>query len=139
MATIVFGCDVADPLFYYHEESVFYCTLAAFFASLGVSAFSANASMAWFMVAGVAASLAFLTKQTTGLGVTLCVLILPVFIVWKATGYRRALRAGCIVAAGWMILPLALSGWLAHESAFAAYLDQVFVRGPTSKGPVLEC
>ncbi len=138
LAIIVFGCDIADPLFYYHQDSVFYSVLAGFCASLGVTVASKRFGMAWLLLAGMLASLAFLTKQTTGLGASLAVFAMAALVAWRTSGIRSAVLASLSVAAGWLILPVATITWLARESALYAYLDQVFLRGPSSKGPVLQ-
>ena len=138
LAIAVFGCDIADPLFYYHHDSIFYCVLAGFFSSLGITSQSKRALAGWLLLTGVMASMAFLTKQTTGFGITFIVFAAPTFSSWRMFGFRRAMLAATSVLAGWLILPLGLCAWLVHESAFFAYADQVFLRGPTSKGPILE-
>ena len=138
IASIVFGCDVADPLFYYHHDSVFYCVLAAFFASIGITSASSRASTGWLLLAGLTGGLAFLTKQTTGVGITLVLLTVPAAIAWKTAGFRRAFFTSSCVGIGWIVFPALLFAWLARESALHDYIEQVFLKGPTSKGPILE-
>jgi len=87
----------------------------------------------WWAAAGALAGVAFWTKQTTGVGVLAALggfLALRIALDWD----REVVRDGVAWAAGWLTPGLAIGGWLAANGAFGAFADQVFLRGPSSKG-----
>ena len=112
-----------------HEASV-WAVFAGACASAGLA--SRNKRTLWWALAGVFCGIAFMTKQTSGAGISFALLS---FVGWKAirgaAGERRAVLA---MGAG-AVLPVALiAAWLAANGAFVAFVDQAFIRGPASKG-----
>ena len=125
--TIVFCSDNADALSLHHHDSVLWAAAAALLASTGIAR---QMRPGWFVLSGVFASLCFFTKQTTGLGVSL---VIPLMVVWHR---KRIFASLAGFGAGWMIPAGLILQWLARNGALGAFAEQVFTKGPTSKGPL---
>jgi hypothetical protein len=82
---------------------------------------------------GIFASLAFFTKQSSGLLVSLFLLFM---MVWYTPGKSMLLRVGRFIL-GWSIPAAFIIGWLVREHIFFNYLTQVY-GGISSKGSMLD-
>lgn len=132
-AIVVFSGDPADALTSYHHESVFWAVLAGFALSfLDWRRVRRDGALA--AAAGFGASLAFLTKQTTGIGITFALAIAIGLIAIRECGRRGAAIRLLAYAAGWSIPTAAVGAWLTREGALKPFLDAAFVSGPASKG-----
>ena len=135
-AMVLFCGDRADPVFSYHHDSVFWAVCAGFCASFLLRTPSRHARALAF-VSGICCGLCFLTKQTTGLGMSI---LLPVMLgltlkaVPGSPGLRSVLTRFCI---GWALPVGLLWGWLFKAGALGAYFEQVFLKGPSSKGSLV--
>jgi hypothetical protein len=93
------------------------------------------ARLMWFFLAGVSASLSFLSKQSNGLIVTAIVLFLAAGLTRSSKG--RTLNTSFTLL-GWAIPQLFLLIWLNRYGLTHDYFQQVFLGGTASKGgPVL--
>ncbi len=130
---IAFCSDQADALSLHHHDSVLWAVAAGFLASFGFSYQRPNAFIAG---SGFIAALCFFTKQTTGAGVSL---VIPLILVCALKGprtWRRIALLALTFAVGWVIPAGLITTWLSRNGAFALFLEQVVIKGPTSKGPL---
>lgn len=122
---VVFCGDPADALSLHHHDSVLLALVAALAASRSIRQLDARCAA----LSGLAAGLSFLAKHTTGAGVTAVLFAGLVF----ATGRPRI---GAAYLAGWTVPIAATLAWLWRNQALWDFADQVFLRGPSSKGPI---
>lgn len=126
--------DTVEVLFLYNHHSVLWTLVAGLLASLSLQR---RDSVPWLEVlVGASLGLVFLTKQTIGVGVSIA---LPAALA--LAGLRReplamTLRRLAACAVGWLLPVLTVVLWLARHDALHAAVDQLFLRGPSSKGPV---
>jgi hypothetical protein len=112
-----------------HEASIW----AVFAGACASAALESRDKRAlWWALAGVFCGVAFMTKQTSGAGI---VFALFTFAGWKAMRDAPGERRGLLAMGAGALVPVAvIAVWLAANGAFAAFVDQAFVRGPASKG-----
>lgn len=141
LGIVVFSASGADPVAGYNHDATFWAVLAGFCASrvLGRDADLHRLGLPWLSLifAGIFAALSFLTKQTTGLGATAAIGTVLVLTAAR-TDWRIALRRAVLYVAGWMIPFGAVSMWLVSTGSWSAFVDQVFVSGPSSKGSLVQ-
>jgi hypothetical protein len=133
LGVIAFCSDQADALSLHHHDSVLWAVAAGLLASFGISSQRPGAFVAG---SGFFAALCFLTKQTTGAGVSI---VIPVILLCALKGpwtFRRVALLLLAFAAGWAVPAGLIASWLSRNGAFAPFLEQVFIKGPTSKGPL---
>ena len=133
VAFVLFASDTSDALASYHHDSVFWAVLAGFSACMFLSRQRTGASLA-ALLSGFCGGLCFLTKQTTGAAITLCI---PVVIAFLETeNLRRKFRFATWFSAGW-IMPCGVTAvWLLREHALNDFLKCVFLSG-AAKGPAV--
>lgn len=127
--------DASESLSSLHHEAIFWATLAAFCLSSALA--SVKRKPAWCAAAGVLAGLAFLGKQTSGIGIAVAIALF-LLLAAKRDGWQTTRKALTSYAAGLALPIAALFIWLASQHAFAAYIEQIFLRGPSSKGALSE-
>lgn len=136
-AAIVFTCDNADTVFFYHQDAAFWCVAAGLAAALYLEAAFREENRRRVrglgLLSGFLSGLCFLSKQTVGLGLTVAVPILIAIAVGSIRGRRAGLRHLLPFAAGWTVPVAMVWSWLALRGALAAHFDQVFLRA-SSKG-----
>lgn len=127
--------DTSESLSSLHHEAVFWATLAAF--CLSTSLRGERRKYLWCAAAGLFAGLAFLGKQTSGVGIAAAI---PVFLLFasRCDGWRATLKSLASYAAGLAAPLAAVFGWLARHEALDDYVEQIFLRGPSSKGSLLD-
>ena len=118
-----------DILYTYYQT-----TLLLFLLSLICLQFGMDSRRRWLFdcAAGFFASLAFFTKQSNGLFVSIFVLFI---MVWYTSGeplYLRVLR----FLLGWIIPASIIFGWMIKQQIFSVYISQVF-GGISAKGSIL--
>jgi hypothetical protein len=114
-----------------HLDANLYPVLALAAASFAVER---NARSGSLILTGLFAGASFVTKQTAGVATTLSLgVILPVIIAARSQP-RAGLRALTFLAIGWSVPVLPIGVWLARHGAFADFLSDVFLHGPSSKG-----
>jgi hypothetical protein len=101
-------------------------------AHLAIEEFSGRPG--WALLAGVFGGLSSLAKQTIGPVTTAATCAVLGLILWRRAGGRAAVRAVACLSLGWWIPVGATLAWLAHHGALGAFLEQVFLVGPGSKG-----
>ena len=100
-------------------------------ASLALSARPAT-----ILLAGLVAGITLVFKQTAGIAVTASVGAALTVLLARRSGAGVGVRSALWFSAGW-IIPVAPVGiWLAAHGAFRDFLNAVFLRGPSSKGPI---
>jgi hypothetical protein len=82
---------------------------------------------------GIFASLAFFTKQSSGLLVSIFLIIM---MVWK-TPIKSLVKRVFSYLLGWTIPTVIILGWLIRENIYSAYLSQVF-GGISAKGSIFD-
>ncbi len=85
---------------------------------------------------GVAAGLAFFTKQSTGLLVVVACVGIVALVRWRAAGVASAARAVLAICCGIAIPSGSILGWLWVNDALSPWFSQVFLSG--SKGTLRE-
>jgi hypothetical protein len=128
---VLYLSDYSESLSSLHHEAVFWATLAAF--CLGNALANEKRRNLWCIASGLLAGLAFLGKQTSGLGISLSVPAYLFFALYK-DGWRLAAKNLAAFATGFAIPAVAVFSWLAAHQALSAFIEQIFLKGPTSKG-----
>jgi hypothetical protein len=133
LGVIAFCSDPADALSLHHHDSVLWAVTAGLLASFGISSQRPTAFIAG---SGFFAALCFFTKQTTGAGVSLVIPLILLCALKSPRTWRRVALPLLAFAAGWAVPAGLITSWLTRNGAFAPFLEQVFIKGPTSKGPL---
>jgi hypothetical protein len=132
-AFVLFASDPADALVSYHHDSVFWAVLAGFSACMFMSRRGMGAALA-ALSSGLFCGLCFLTKQTTGAAITLCIPLVIVFL--EAGNLRGSLRFSAWFGAGWIVPCGIAAGWLLREHALNDFVQCVFL-STAAKGPAV--
>ena len=137
LAAFVGSCaDITDYVAWYNYYPAVWATLIGFCLSKRLEVPGRRGGV-WVVAAGGLLGVNFLTKQTAGAGVGLAAVAAAGYALWRARGPRAAVLdvAGMVGAAA--VPCAAVLGWLWAVGAFPAYLDQVYLSGPASKGGLL--
>lgn len=125
-------CMRSETLGGLHQETVVFPVLTAWLASLALR----RPRLLFFGLAGVCAGLSALAKQNSGLVTVICVGPVLIVLLWRLYGSRTALWAGASYAFG-VSLPVGLTcAWLALNGALSSFLQDVYLKGASSKGSV---
>jgi hypothetical protein len=131
-AAVVASGDVADYIATYHYLFVTYAVVAGYFAS-NIFGSDQVPRYRWAVLSGLVLAACFSYKQT-GVVVAAAVAGFTALACCRSFGFRKT----CLGLAGMLLglaAPLAaVVVWLAANDALPAYLDQVFLTGPASKG-----
>ncbi len=139
---VLFSTDIADTVFFYHHDSVFWGVLAGYAAHHTLAAGRRAAQRSerlWGLATGVLAGATFVDKQTTGLGVSAVLFVILVVLGARRASGPEGSVAGRAWASAWpyvvgWIVPVGLVfSWLASEDALAPFFDQVFIHA-SAKG-----
>jgi hypothetical protein len=136
LTLVAFAASCADPADFppWYQYMTVAIAVAAAHAAVRCVESAGRGSLLWAAACGGLLGMEFLTKQTSGLLVgPTGVLVLFLAVGWRH-GFRRAAGVAAVTAGVALIPCLAMAGWLAAEGAWPAYLDQVYLRGPSSKG-----
>jgi hypothetical protein len=133
LGVIAFCSDQADALSLHHHDSVLWAVSAGLLASFAISSQKPGAFIAG---SGFFAALCFFTKQTTGAGVSFVIPLILLCTLKSPRTWRRAVLPVLAFAAGWAVPAGLITSWLSWNGAFSPFLEQVFIKGPTSKGPL---
>jgi Dolichyl-phosphate-mannose-protein mannosyltransferase len=134
-ATLVIStADFADPIASYNHDSIFLAMLSGYLASFALNRNRPTRSLVWIsFVAGIAAGLSFLTKQTIGIGAAVAVPLVVSVILWRLQSFHRAI-SWLIAFAGGAAIPVgALLLWLASLGSLKVFLIAIFIKGPAAK------
>jgi hypothetical protein len=127
-------CFQAEPLGGLHQEAVFFPVLAGWAASTALE----QRRILHYLLAGVFAGCAFMTKQNSGMATVLCLgLLLPV-LLRQSRGTKAAILGASWYAAGVAIPVGSLCAWLAANGGLASFIADVYVKGPSSKGGMFD-
>lgn len=135
VSMIVFCGDFADQLCSYHYDSVLFAVSAGICATWLLGESTARRRLA-ALCCGLSCGLAFMTKQTTGAGVTLALLAL--ILLCYEPGPAQASRFSIAGAfwLGWAFPVGAIAGWLYRAGALSVAVETVLGKGTASKGPL---
>jgi len=133
----VFSAASADTGFAYNHTASWYGVVAGWAAGFALD--SKRRYFAYFAaLSGVFACLCFLTKQTVGLGITAMIPVIAAVAYWRLRLPARALGFTLGYVAGWMIPGAMFFGWLWRQGAWTAFLSDNFIKGPSSKGSLVD-
>jgi hypothetical protein len=130
--TMVSETCVYMGFFAYFYTSLLYAVLMGLAAHLALEAPSGRPG--WALLAGLFGGLSSLSKQTIGPFTTAVTCSVLALILWRRAGWRPAAKAATSLSLGWWIPVGATLAWLAYHGALWAFLEQVFLEGPSSKG-----
>lgn len=133
----VYASNTTDVIYSYYQLCLVF-SLGSVLALMNATERTSLAGRTrWAALAGLLASLAFFTKQTTGLFVPAAALLVACLVFVKE-GRARHL-AGLVGA--WTVAALLpagiLLGWLSEQGALGAYVKDVFSGAGSSKGGLL--
>jgi hypothetical protein len=119
-----------DSLYTYYQTTQLF-----FFLSLICLQRSRDSHYSWLydFFVGIFASLAFFTKQSSGLFVSIFLLFM---MVWNSP-IKSLLQRVFSYLLGWVIPAFLILGWLIREEIFSDYLSQVF-GGISAKGSIFD-
>jgi hypothetical protein len=125
--------DPTDPIASYNHDAVLFAMLAGLAASLVLEGGSKRRTISLAIVSGAFAALSLLTKQTVGLGVVVCLGMVGAIMLVKVDGVRRAGIWCAGFAAGCAVPLVATAIWLWRMHVLRAFLQMLFVTGPSAK------
>lgn len=125
--------DPTDPIASYNHDAILFAMLAGLAASLVLEGGSKRRTISLAIASGAFAALSLLTKQTIGLGAVVCVGMVGAIMLGKMDGARRA-GIWCAGFATGCAVPLAATAiWLWRTHVLRAFLQMLFVTGPSAK------
>ncbi len=130
---IISACDHADPLASYNHDSILFAMLCGLLASLSTETVRRRNFLLLGALAGTAAGLSSLTKQTVGLGTAAAVLLLASLAFMRLRNLRSSLAWGSAYLVGFAA-PLLLTGvYLERRGLLRSCLRMLFITGPAAK------
>jgi len=133
VAMVVGFGDPGNVVSDYISAASFWCVCSGWLAS-SILQQEDRPSSRLAVLSGICAGMAVLERQTSGLAGAIAIGFLTAVLLQQSAGLSRALRFATAFAAGLLAPVAVLTGWLAAHSALASFIDQVFVRGVSSKG-----
>lgn len=133
LGVYIFGFQ-SETLGGFHQEAVFFPVLAGWTASLALQ----RERRGLFAVSGVLSGMAVLAKQTSGVATLACLAVLVTTLVWLRHGKGHAVLAVLSYLVGMLVPIAALCAWLAAKGGLIAFVSDVFLKGTSSKGPLLD-
>ena len=127
-------CFQAEPLGGLHQEAVFFPVLAGWAASTAL----AKRRIRYYLLTGVFAGCALMTKQNSGMATVLCLGLLVPVLLRQSSGTRAAVAAASWYTAGVAIPVGSICIWLASNGGLAAFISDVYIKGTASKGGLSE-
>jgi hypothetical protein len=134
LGIVLFSSDTADSFTSYHHEAVFWAAIGGFL--LSCAGRRRRLDLLVFGGAGACAAISFLSKQTTGAGITVALAIVVAALARRGPGGRGLVPSLGTYLAGWAIPVGIVTGWLAVQGAFHAFVTDAFITGPSSKGSI---
>lgn len=131
----IYTSATTDVVYSYYQASLLFILLASYFLYIYFIKKEGRISFIWLVLSGFFSGLAFLTKQSTGIILSI-VLISFLFIVslkLKKRQYSSLLYFG----AGWIFPVFVILSWLYLKGAYSFYIQQVFKDVSSSKGSFL--
>jgi hypothetical protein len=127
--------DTAESLTSYHQEGIFWALIGAFLLSfVDWERKVSRKNYLLFTCAGLCSSVSFFTKQTSGAGATLALLIVIAVLSMSELGPANAIQRIAAFCVGWAVPATALLWWLQSKGALTAFLKIIFLQGHTAKG-----
>ncbi|NJK91021.1 MAG: hypothetical protein HC904_03805 [Blastochloris sp.] len=136
LCMLAYSCDGPDVLFYVNHSTALWSLLACWMASHLDT--RSKAWFAWVIAAGFFAGINCLVKQTTGLGISMLIPVAWLIMGWRSPWQARLKLALPCYGLAWGIPILGALLWMNSQGAWHAFIEQVFVRGTSSKGPLVD-
>lgn len=134
LTMVVSAGDISDPIASYNHDTIFWTMAAGLTASFLLDAKrSSGAFVMCALLSGLFAGCAFSTKQTIGLGATVCIPFVVAACLLRFEGWRKMTGFAALFAVGWLLCAGLLLAWIAHLGALQAMLDDIFRKGPAAK------
>ena len=130
LAIVVSAGDLTDPISSYNHDTILLAVACGFFGALCLDRGSSRSGWVFALLTGISAGMCFATKQTIGLGITVCVPILIAGTLWRSVRLGAAWRFLVWFTVGWMIVAGAILAWLARHDLVGTFLSQIFCGGP---------
>ena len=129
---VVSAGDRSDPLASYNHDAILLAMLCGFAACRSLDKAAKGHVVLWATLAGAAASLSALTKQTVGLGVAASLLLLGFAACWSMWPKLSGIWLLSYLVG--LCVPILLVGsYLHHEGVLGAALNMLFITGPSAK------
>jgi hypothetical protein len=125
--------DISDPISSYNHETIMWALGSGFAASFALTSGGRRTAVC-AAISGFLAGLSFATKQTMGLGATVCIPFVVSLSLLRMSGLRRAATFLACFIGGWITAAGALLLWISHLGIMQEFLTDVFLKGPAAKG-----
>jgi hypothetical protein len=131
---VISAGDPSDTFSSYNFATILFGSISGFAASFYID----RRTQSWRAItlaicAGISAGLAFATKQTIGIGITVAVPCLAAVCAFKLSGFRKAGLFLLVYAAGWGLAAGGILLWLADLGILHEFFVDVFFKGPSAK------
>ena len=133
----VYASNTTDVIYSYYQLCLVFALASALALMKATELTSLSGRVRWAALAGLLGSLAFFTKQSTGLFVPTAALLVACLVF--VTTHRGRQLAGLLGAwaVGAAVPAAALLGWLLSEGTLGPYIKDVFTGAQASKGGLL--
>ena len=131
-----YSCDAADLLYYYFSESILFIAIAIIMFDIALR--KTESGLVWFFAAGLMLGMASLERMHVGLLSSFLGIggMVYYIVTGQFTDWRRGIKSISAVTLG-IVLPMIICiGVLGACGALPQFIDQVFITGPTAKGPI---
>jgi hypothetical protein len=129
----VYASNTTDVIYSYYQSALIFTLLSGYFA-LHYLDDPRKGRQYLLVLSGMAASVTFFYKQSSGLLETVAILAVVCIVALKKSSRKEALWASAVYLVGWLIPFAIIVYWLIHIDAFPFYFQQVFRGGASSKG-----
>lgn len=134
ISTFLFASiDVADTPYFYNHIATNFAFLSAFALS-EVFKGSSKKTFICGIIGGFLLACSLLVKQTTGIIASGSLIAITSLVIIKNQNWRKLSLTLASLCTGATIPVLSLLFWLHEKGILLIFLDQVFGRGPSSKG-----
>lgn len=135
---IVSSGDISDFPAWYNYQTIILAVFGGYLASQCMQARGGRIYWLWASLTGFMLSANFLLKQTTGILAGAVIFVGLAIAIARMYGLRRALATMAVVLGTAAIPCLYALYWLIQHDILRAYIDQVFITGPSSKGSLVQ-
>jgi hypothetical protein len=137
ISTFIFASvDVADTPYFYNHIAVTFAIYGAFALSFALDS-TLKRRLLFSLLGGVFLGIALLIKQTTGIIAGSCLVGAIFFLLASRRLFREMGETIAALITGAAVPIVGCLAWIYSLGALSAFFDQVFGRGPSSKGGAL--
>ena len=133
----VYASNSTDVIYSYYQMCLLFAITSVYFAIIFILNSQNSKKHIWIYLSGIFAALSFLTKQSTGLLISLTVLVI-VFICIMKTDIKKAVVSCFFYIFGYFLPICIVFSWIYYNKAFVNYINQVYISGASSKGSILQ-